>query len=135
MNRILLAEDNPADVYLIREALNQNGSGYELTVVSDGEEALRAIESAVEPFSLVILDLNMPKVEGSEVLRVIRTKEHLNTTPVVIFTSSGAPADRSSIEGLDATAYIMKPTDLEAFLDIGRTFFGLMNRQMGIGKA
>lgn len=113
--RILLAEDNPADVYLIEEALREHEVDFKLDVAQDGEQALAAIADGIANFDVVLLDLNMPKRGGSEVLKKLRG----NSTPVVILTSSDSPADRTQALELGATHYIRKPTGLDDFLAIG----------------
>lgn len=114
--RIFLAEDNPADVFLIREALRQHAIQFELIVAEDGEQAL-AILGRKERFDIVLLDLNMPKRGGSEVLELLQGMN----TPVVILTSSDSPADRTEAMRLGVTRYIRKPTGLDEFLAIGGT--------------
>jgi two-component system, chemotaxis family, response regulator Rcp1 len=131
VTKILVAEDNPADVYLLREALNREsiGRSVELMVVSDGEQALEYVQrlgrcsNAVVP-DLVVLDLNLPKSDGSDVLRCIRQTPAYAGIPVVVLTSSDSPRDRKAIESLGANAFITKPSDLDAFLALGRTLLG-----------
>src|SRR5688500_18293199 len=131
VTKILVAEDNPADVYLLREALNREsiGRNVELMVVSDGEQALEYIQrlgnfsDAVIP-DLVVLDLNLPKSDGSDVLRCIRQTPAYAGIPVVVLTSSDSPRDRTAAENLGANAFITKPSDLDAFLALGRTLLG-----------
>jgi two-component system, chemotaxis family, response regulator Rcp1 len=131
VTKILVAEDNPADVYLLREALNREsiGRNVELIVVSDGEQALEYIQrlgsfrDAVIP-DLVVLDLNLPKSDGSDVLRCIRQTPAYAGIPVVVLTSSDSPRDRKAAESLGANAFITKPSDLDAFLALGRTLLG-----------
>ena len=113
--RILLAEDNPADVYLIEEALREHEVDFKLDVAQDGEQALAVLADGIAKFDLVLLDLNMPKRGGSEVLEKLRGK----STPVVILTSSDSPTDRMQAMELGATHYIRKPTGLDDFLAIG----------------
>ena len=132
MKRILLAEDNPADVYLLREALSlQRGETVELTVVSDGEEAMNYIQTQGHCPDLIVLDLNLPKSDGSDVLRCIRENPELGSVPVVILTSSDSPRDRLAIEKLGASCYITKPSDLDAFLALGRTLMEFCNGRAG----
>jgi CheY-like chemotaxis protein len=131
--RVLIAEDNPADVYLLREAMNQQGEKVELVVVSDGEEALDFIERrgrfSNEPRpDLFVLDLNLPKMDGSDVLRRIREKEDYATVPVVVLTSSDSPKDRSIISSLGAESFLTKPSDLDQFLSLGAVLLDFIRR-------
>ncbi|HYI95503.1 MAG TPA: response regulator [Bryobacteraceae bacterium] len=115
--RILLAEDNPADVYLIEEALREHGVAFELAVAHDGEQAIALVSETARVFDVVLLDLNMPKRGGSEVLEMLQG----TATPVIVLTSSDSPADKSEAMRLGATRYIRKPTGLDDFLAIGAT--------------
>lgn len=133
MTRILVAEDNPADVYLLREALSLEGSEVEMLVVSDGEQALEYVRrrgshrDALIP-DLVVLDLNLPKSDGTDVLRCIRQTEAYARVPVVILTSSDSQRDRKTIEGLGANSFITKPSDLDAFMALGRILMGFIGQ-------
>jgi len=115
--RILLAEDNPADVYLIEEALREHGVTFQLAVAQDGEQAIAMVSKSALNFDIVLLDLNMPKRDGSEVLEILRG----TSTPVIVLTSSDSPVDRTEAMRLGATRYIRKPTGLDDFLAIGAT--------------
>jgi chemotaxis family two-component system response regulator Rcp1 len=115
--RILLAEDNPADVYLIEEALREHGVDFEMLLARDGEQALAMIEDTSCALDVVLLDLNMPKRGGSEVLERLQGQ----STPVIVLTSSDSPADKMQAIRLGATQYIRKPTGLDEFLAIGAT--------------
>jgi CheY-like chemotaxis protein len=123
--RIFLAEDNPADVYLIREALDQSGLHYTIDVAENGEIASRRIlgyvDSATAP-GLMILDLNLPRLSGGELLSLVRNSEALKEVPVVVFTSSDSPHDRELSARLGATLHLRKPSKLEDFLSIGSQF-------------
>jgi two-component system, chemotaxis family, response regulator Rcp1 len=136
VTRILVAEDNPADVYLLREALSLEGKQIDLVVVSDGEQALKYVQregtfgEARTP-DLVVLDLNLPKSDGSDVLRCIRETPDYAGIPVVVLTSSDSPRDRKTIESLGADCFITKPSDLDEFLSLGRTLMGFL----GMSKA
>jgi CheY-like chemotaxis protein len=126
VTRILVAEDNPADVYLLREAMSQRSEPVELIVVSDGEEALEFINRtgryvAAPIPDLFVLDLNLPKSDGSDVLKRIREKTEYADIPVVILTSSDSPRDRSLISSLGAESFLTKPSDLDEFLALGET--------------
>ncbi len=121
--RVLIVEDNPVDLYFIQEALQTEERQWEPIAVDDGEPALRFLrrDSPYEkepPPDLVILDLNLKCVDGREVLAYIRVTPALRKTPVAIVSSS--PADIVHAENLGADCYIRKPTDLDAFLGIGK---------------
>jgi CheY-like chemotaxis protein len=129
--RIVLAEDNPADVYLIRHALTTAGISFDLTVFEDGAEALRYLRhedehnQAPRP-DLVLLDLNLPKRPGTDILAAIRSADDMSGVPVAILTSSSSPMDRAKTEQLNANCYIQKPLDLDDFLKIGNVIKDLL---------
>jgi len=121
---ILLIEDSSADVYIVRESLTKHLKDFELQVVSDGEKAFKWIEAAdldasVPCPTLMLLDLNLPKRSGQEILRRVRQSPRCGHVPVVILTSSDSPVDRAETAKLGATAYFRKPPDLEEFMKIG----------------
>jgi chemotaxis family two-component system response regulator Rcp1 len=121
---ILLAEDNLADILLVRKALNEHEIPYDLHVVRDGEEALAFIEGMGEPGSIpcpdiVLLDVNLPKVEGAEILSQFRKHPQCADTPVIVITSSDARGDRDRMAQLGIARYFKKPSDLDAFLKLG----------------
>lgn len=118
--QILLAEDNPADVYLIEEALREHQVPCQITVVEDGEKAIGKLTRGELKPDIVLLDLNMPKRSGSEVLTALRAQAGKDI-PVIILTSSDSPSDRQAAISLGATCYIRKPTGLDEFLEIGAT--------------
>jgi CheY-like chemotaxis protein len=131
MPKILLAEDNPADVYLIREALQENGVECTMQVASDGKEVLDIISSTEpvvenEPLGLIILDLNLPRHDGIEILERLRESTRLAHVPVVVLTSSDSPQDRLVATHLGARRYLRKPSSLEQFLDLGAVFKELL---------
>lgn len=117
---ILLVEDNPGDVRLTQEVLKTGQICNHLNIVDDGEKAI-AFLHRVAPYrfapapDLVLLDLNLPRRSGLDVLQVIKTSELLRHIPVVIFTSSQAETDIMSAYNLHANCYITKPIDLEQF--------------------
>ena len=127
---ILLAEDNPGDVYLIRLALQEQKLDFELHVVGDGEAAMGWAASGrphgVQP-DLILLDLNLPRHDGHEVLRTLRERGHTAGVPVAILTSSDSPEDEADTEQLGAT-YLRKPAGLEEFLALGPVICGLLER-------
>ena len=120
---ILLVEDNPGDVVLIRESLRENKFLTELHVVNDGEQALDFLKrkneysDAVMP-DIILLDLNLPKKDGREVLKEIKQDENLKTIPVVVLTSSTAETDILKSYENYANCFISKPVDLENFIKV-----------------
>lgn len=128
--RILLVEDNPADVLLFREALEEHAVACDLFVASDGEKAFQFIESAEagdRPYpELIVLDLNLPKRTGHEVLHRLRKSELMSDIPVAILSSSAAPQDREHTETLGISAYLVKPAKLEDFMKIGKVIQNLL---------
>jgi CheY-like chemotaxis protein len=122
MFRILLAEDNPGDVLLFKESLRDRGFKCELVVAADGQQAIamiRDVASGGPRPNLIVLDVNLPKHSGSEVLRHIRSEPELAAIPVVMLTSSSSPADRTNAERWGANMYLQKPSDLEALRRLG----------------
>lgn len=124
---ILLVEDNPDDVLLTRRALRKNRFANELVVAADGQEALDYLfgvgkwaGQAIAPPQVILLDLNMPRVDGLEVLRRIRADERTRLLPVVILTSSKEERDLVRGYSLGANSYVRKPVDFEEFVDAAR---------------
>lgn len=122
--RILLVEDNAADIYLFRQALQLAGLTFELTVIQDGDEALTVARSdpkrsAIGIPDLLVLDLNLPKVGGYQVLEAVRHNPDLARLAVVIVTSSEASQDYEKCAALGVSRYIPKPLELDDFLRIG----------------
>jgi CheY-like chemotaxis protein len=120
---ILLAEDNPGDVKLTRKALERGRLANNLHVVTDGVETMAFLRGdgeyadAPRP-DLVLLDLNMPRKDGREVLEEIKGSEGLRRIPVVILTSSEAEEDVIKSYERHANAYLTKPVDFEGFIDV-----------------
>jgi CheY-like chemotaxis protein len=122
--QIVLAEDNPADVGLVRAALREHGVACELHVIGDGEEALSFIDSLdldskIPCPDLLLLDLYLPKRDGNEILKYLRASERCAQTPVVILTSSDAPSDHENADKNAAIHYFRKPATLGKFLELG----------------
>ena len=117
--RITLIEDNDPDVLLIREALHHEAIPFHLTRFEDGEIAREAFERPAEDGpDLIILDLNLPKVSGLELLPAIRANPDYAPVPVMILTSSHSPYDRQQAMELGATSYVTKPIALDDFLRV-----------------
>lgn len=123
---ILLVEDNPGDIRLTIEALKEGKVSNNLRTVSDGIDALAYLRKqgkfvdAVRP-DLVLLDLNLPKKNGREVLEEIKKDSDLKRLPVVVLTTSNAEQDVMKTYDLHANCYITKPVDLEQFLTVVRS--------------
>jgi chemotaxis family two-component system response regulator Rcp1 len=140
MPEVLLADDNPSDVYLIREALREHSVDCVLRVVSDGKDALGIISGETanarpESLSLIILDLNLPRHDGIEILQKIRESAWLQHVPVVVLTSSDSPRDRVLANELGATRYLRKPSSLDEFLGLGAVFKDLLGQTEPISCA
>ena len=127
--RVLLIEDNPGDAELTKETLETGRLLVEIVVVVDGAQALAYLtnkppyESAQLP-GLILLDLNLPKLNGRQVLAEIKKHEHLKKIPVVILTSSDAEQDIVKSYELGAACYVTKPVGLAAFQSIVRSIEG-----------
>jgi two-component system response regulator len=122
--RLLLVEDNPGDVDLLRLALRTAGFDCELTVLEDGGEAMAMIRkqgkyAALAAPDLAILDLNVPKNDGIEIIQSMRASEAFRDTKVVVLSSSSSPRDHARLENFHIARYITKPPDLDEFLNIG----------------
>jgi CheY-like chemotaxis protein len=120
---ILLIEDNPGDARLTREALKAGKIHTRLSLVTDGEEALlylrRQGQYAAAPRpDLILLDLNLPRKDGREVLAEIKSDDDLHRIPVVVLTSSAAEEDILKSYDLRANCYVCKPVDLDQFLKV-----------------
>ena len=111
--RILLVEDNPRDAELVGLALKESGIGHKLHVAVDGELALQYLKDKPGP-DLVLLDLNIPKYSGIEVLRQIRESERLRSLPVIILTNSNSMEDVKEAYLNGCNAYIRKPLGFDA---------------------
>jgi CheY-like chemotaxis protein len=121
---ILLAEDNPGDVFLIRRALEKQGLDFDLVVVEDGQAALHFLDRADADHSiahpdLALLDLNLPRATGSRILLRIRQSLRCAAIPVVVVTSSDSPLDHEAATRLGANYYFQKPGDLATFMHLG----------------
>jgi CheY-like chemotaxis protein len=122
---ILLVEDNDGDIDLVKEALARFTVPHKLTVITDGESALqslapvRAGDDGRLP-DLVLLDLNIPRRDGREVLAGIKGNERTAHIPVIVLTSSGAERDRLQAYRLHANCFITKPSDVDSFFEMFR---------------
>jgi CheY-like chemotaxis protein len=122
--RIWIAEDNPADVYLIEEALRRYEFSYTLRTADNGEDMLNMIAALDQnPAELCpdvfMIDLNLPRRSGDEILARIRQSGRCSRVPAIVITSSDSPQDRARAKELGASYYFRKPADLERFMAIG----------------
>ncbi len=118
---VLLVEDNPDDVVMIREAFEQSLMPIQLYVVSNGEQAIKFVRrtdaDAPRP-SLILLDLNLPIRNGLDVLAELKGDTEFLAIPIVVLTTSLAPSDIQQCYSLHANAYIVKPPDFDGFADV-----------------
>ena len=124
MIKILLAEDNQGDILLIKQALREHRILHELHLAKDGAEAIEYVSKMGSPGNppcpdLMLLDLNLPKIEGPDVLREFRRHSSCRFTPVIVVTSSDTRKDRNRMADLGITHYFRKPSDLEDFMKLG----------------
>lgn len=140
MFEILLAEDNPGDVLLFREALASRELPCNLIVAPDGQKAISLLsrELGQDPVAepswkphLIVLDVNLPKHNGDAVLHHIRNQWWLKEVPVIMLTSSSSPADRASARELGAALYLQKSSDLDELLQVGRIVESILRRRSG----
>ncbi|SCG50042.1 Response regulator receiver domain-containing protein [Micromonospora halophytica] len=130
--RILVVDDDPGDVLMIEEALADSEIDKVIDVVNDGQEAMEFLRQegrhteARRP-DVILLDLNMPRMDGRQVLGEVKQDEDLRTIPIVVLTTSNADNDIVGSYTLQANAYVTKPIDLDDFNDVVRRideFFG-----------
>lgn len=137
LRTILLVDDNPMDVELTLEALTENNLANRVVVANDGVEALEYLrcegkysERNHENPTVVLLDIKMPRMDGKELLKIIRSDKQLKTLPVVMLTSSREEPDLKECYELGVNAYVMKPVDFIDFIDAVKhlgVFWGLLN--------
>ena len=137
---ILLVEDNETDLFVIRQILQQSGIVHHVEIACDGQDALAFLQRAIgggrdrRP-GLLLLDLNIPRIPGLEVLRHIRNSTDYSDLPVIVITSSTSDADRGAAEALRANAYFPKPSDLESYMELGLVIRQVLGRGSAHGKA
>jgi CheY-like chemotaxis protein len=125
---IFYAEDNVGDVKLVREALVEEELDFDLRVAKDGEEGLALLSQfgqRIPAPNVILLDLNLPKVNGLVLLAAARHNKISSEIPVIIFTSSDSRDDREQAAKFGATQYFLKPADLDGFSDLAVTIRNL----------
>src|SRR5579863_1674055 len=131
---IVLVEDAEPDVYLVREALESGGVPCNLRVLGDGEKAVDFIDEIDRDAGelcphLLLLDLNLPKKSGAQVLQHVKQSRRLRNVPVVVLTSSDSPRDKDQAAQLGATRYFRKPSRLAEFMKLGELVRDLLGIQ------
>jgi CheY-like chemotaxis protein len=115
--RLVLIEDNPADVLLVREAIRERGIFVELVSYPDVPEAIDGLADPDNPRpDAILMDLNLPKGEGMAVIKALRASDHLRDVPLAILTSSQSPRDLEQAQRLEVNRFIHKPSTLNEFL-------------------
>ncbi|HET7502807.1 MAG TPA: response regulator [Kofleriaceae bacterium] len=117
---VLLVEDNPGDADLIRDTLESGATALEITVIGDGADATDYLlrtgnHAGAEPPDLVVLDLNLPRLDGRQVLAEMKRHDRLRRIPVIVLTSSDAEKDIARSYEVGASCYVTKPVDLASF--------------------
>jgi CheY-like chemotaxis protein len=131
--KVWLVEDSATDAFVIGEVLRHCRIPFDLTVMTDGDAALvllkRAEEGTLSPLpDLVLLDLNLPKVPGIQVLAALRQSNSCAAVPVVVVTSSDSASDMKAIGELGVTSYFRKPHSLDAFMSLSEVIKGALSR-------
>jgi chemotaxis family two-component system response regulator Rcp1 len=117
MTRILLVEDNSSDAMLLQEALRAAEVTFPVDHVTDGEQAMAHLREAETPPGLMLLDLNLPRMDGREVLTAVKSDPELREIPVIILTTSSAPSDVELAYDRGANAFVRKPLGLDRLID------------------
>lgn len=121
--KVLLVEDNPGDVLLMRKALSKAGASCALRIERDGVDALSAVTDGMYRPDIVLLDLNLPRKDGREVLKGLKEDEVLRRIPVIVLSSSSAPEDIESCYDLHANGYVVKPGSAGAYAEMVRSLY------------
>jgi len=136
----LIAEDNKSDVLLIQRALKKSGIEAQIHIADDGEKAVRFFEraeaDAIAPCpDIVLLDINMPRYKGAEILRRLRASPRCKDALVLVVTSSDSSRDRTEMDALGANGYFRKPSDFSEFMTLGPIVRDLRMREEGRGHS
>jgi two-component system, chemotaxis family, response regulator Rcp1 len=131
--QILIAEDNKSDVFLIRQALQKSGLDAQIHVTDDGEKTVRFFDQAdADPKApcprLILLDINMPRYKGGDILRKLRASSRCKDALVLVVTSSDSQQDREEMEALGANGYFRKPSEFSEFMKLGHVVCDLLAR-------
>lgn len=126
--QIVIIEDNPADIRLLRQALDHQAKPYTIEVLTDGETALRFLRENCplgEHPCLIVLDLHLPRYDGAEVLRAIRRTPNLSHVDVAVLTTVASPSEEAEVLELGVSLYSRKPTDWDDFVALGAELLAL----------
>ena len=131
---IVIAEDNHADVTLVQEALKLHGVSCEIAVIGDGAEAIRYfltldLDSRAPVPDLVLLDMHLPKYDGNDILKALRSSERAAQTPVIVITSSSTAEVEQLAQQRGALHYFKKPCDWEEFAKLGAIVQNLLEKR------
>lgn len=126
---IFVVEDNPADVFLVRQALQQEQLNFQLFLAEDGDTALSLLDrvgKGVPTPDVLLLDLNLPGVDGHELFQRVRQHPLCKDVPIVVFTSSDSPRDRAWTSDFQISHYFRKPSDYDEFMKLGEIIRSLV---------
>ena len=126
---ILLVEDDPDDCYLLKDALNRNGVKYNITEIGGGDKVLPYLKQCKELPHVIVLDLNLPRMHGRDVLSLIKSELSLQNIPLMVLTTSNVPEDKVFCLALGANSFITKPTTSEQFDTIIKNLVALAKEQ------
>jgi CheY-like chemotaxis protein len=132
--QIMLVEDNPADITLVRLALQAAGLDCRLQVIENGEQAIAFIgaldaDAKAIPIDMLLLDLHLPRQDGDVILQCLRATKSCARTPVVVMTASDAPQDREISQKYAALHYFRKPASLDRFMELGMIVSRIVSRK------
>jgi chemotaxis family two-component system response regulator Rcp1 len=134
--QILIAEDNKSDVFLIQRALKKSGVEAQVHIADDGEKVVRFVEQVdADPTApcpdIILLDINMPRYKGGDILRRLRASSRCKDALVLIVTSSNSIRDREEMDALGANGYFRKPSEFSEFMVLGQMVRDLLRRKDG----
>jgi CheY-like chemotaxis protein len=131
--RIIVIEDNPADVRLLRSALDETGKKYELELLCDGEEALRFVRQCASSQGpdpcLIVIDLHLPRYDGAAILSAIRQEPALTHVRVAVLTTIASPQEELAIRSLGVDLYRNKPRELDGLKELAQEILRICNEE------
>jgi two-component system, chemotaxis family, response regulator Rcp1 len=137
--KLLVIEDSEADVVLMTIALDGAGLEYSFSSIRDGAQAVeyvrdRIVRADSELPDIVLLDLNVPKVDGLEILTCIRAADRFAAIPVIVLSSSQSPAHKRAVLGFSGTDFVVKPSDLDGFMELGKRIKSLLDQNGALSQ-